>query len=198
MPSPIGAPQAFGMVLVALVLASYAVIALLRKRRFQSLSSRLGARFVETGLFAPGRVVGDGFAIEASVIGAGRYRRYRTIVQMAATRTTGAYLVKAAFFENFPDWRFVKALGTHSERVFVTTVTFPRYLDCTPEQRQGLLDCLGPRASVEAGQLHQALRRLRIRELSMENGLVTISFRGAVSNRDRIEGTLNVLRTRTQ
>jgi len=189
------APQLVGIALAAAVLGLYGVIALARKHRFKALAAALGAVYVETGVFAPGRITGRDFVIEARTVGLGRYKRYRTNVQVTSPGAPGPYLVKPAFFEKFPDWAHALALGSHSERAFVVTVSWPRYRESDANERQALLDWLGRTRTFDPRRAHRTLQALRITDITIEKGTAAVSYPGAVTRVDRLRDTLAVLRS---
>jgi len=190
-PSEIG-----GISLLAFVLLTfYGLVVLARKLRFQQVSSKLGATYIQNGWIVPGKVVGDDFVIEARPLRAGTSNTYRTRVQVAAASTPGPYLLKRNFFRNFPDWNFAKVLGIQSERLFATTVAIPRYAESTTGQQSMLLEWLRRARSFDADQVYQAMKKFRIREVRIDMEGLTVTFPGAVSNFGRLQGTLDVLRS---
>jgi hypothetical protein len=50
---------------ILLPLAVYAVVALGRRPRFRALAAALGGTHVDRGIWKPGGIEGDGFAVEA-------------------------------------------------------------------------------------------------------------------------------------
>ena len=188
-PSP---SDLFAISCVALSVVGYAIVALTRKPRFRALAAKLGAAYTDTGWFAPGKITGDRFVIEAYTRSLGRSSTYRTSVRVAARGTPGRFLVKPGFFEVFPNWEFVKVLELRSERVFVTEISVPRYVEPTGEQRDIFLQWLA-RASVNPALIHEALTTARIREIVIEDGSIVTSFRGFVSNFARLQRTVDVL-----
>src|SRR5262245_1725674 len=175
-PSEIG-----GISLLAFVLLTfYGLVVLARKLRFQQVSSKLGATYIQNGWIVPGKVVGDDFVIEARPLRAGTSNTYRTRVQVAAASTPGPYLLKRNFFRNFPDWNFAKVLGIQSERLFVTTVAIPRYAESTTGQQSMLLEWLRRARSFDADQVYQAMKKFRIREVQIDIEGLTVTFPGAV------------------
>jgi len=195
MPSWLEPPQLVGIAIVAAVLGLYGAIALARKHRFKALATSLGAVHVDTGIFAPGRIEGRDFEIEARTVGMGRYKKYRTSIQVTSAGAPGRYLVKPEFFEHFPDWKHALALGVHEERAFVVTVSWPRYREADASERQLLLDWLGRSRTFDPHRVGRQLQVLRIRDITIEKGSLAVSFPGAVSRVDRLRDTLAVLQS---
>lgn len=185
--------QIFAASIIALVIIVYGFIALRRRARFRTLALELGAIFIDTGRFAPGKVSGNDFSIEAHTLGVGRSRRYYTTIKVSVPKAPGTYLLKTSFFEHYPDWQCAKALGSATERVFIATISFQRYLELSPDQRDALLSWLG-RCSFRTGEFHQALKKNRIKELVLSEASIATTFRGIVSNLDRLRGSLNAIR----
>jgi len=188
-PSP---SDLFAISFVALPVLGYAIVALTRKPRFRALASKLGAAYTDTGWFAPGKITGDRFVIEAYTRSLGRHSTYRTSVRVAARGTPGRFLVKPGFFKVFPNWEFAKILELRPERAFVTEISVPRYVEPTREQREIFLQWLA-RASVNPALLHEALTTARIREIVIEDGSIVTGFSGFVSNFARLQRTVDVL-----
>jgi len=178
---------------IALIFIFYGLVALRRKAKLRSLAIELGGTFLDKGLFAPGKITGNDFSLDVHCVGMGRYRRYRTTLKVSAPQAPSTYLLKTSFFENYPDWKHVKVLGTASERAFITTITFPRYLELSPDQREILLAWLG-RASVDFMEVYQTLKKNRIKEITLSEASVTTTFKGIVFNVDLLRGPLNALR----
>jgi len=187
------APKVFAVSFIALIFIFYGFVAWRRKARFRSLASKLNATYTDMGCFAPGKITGNDFDINVYTAGVGRSRRYFTTLKVSAPKAPSTYLLKAPFFEKYPDWKFVKVLGTASERVFVTTISVPRYLELSPEQQDRLLSWLG-HSSISFKEFHQVLKKNRINELVLSETSLMTTFKGVVSNLDRLRGSLNALR----
>ena len=188
--TPPDSPQLFTGLLLAIVAAAYGGVVVLRKQRFRALSARLDAAYVDAGLFQPGKVVGHNFEVQALPTGAGKGRTYRTTVRVAMPRAPGDYVLRAEFFDDFPDWRFAMSPGMASQRVFGLAVSMPAYVETTPEQRRMLTGWL---RHCDAPKVREDLRNFHIPEIRLENGHGIVSFRGAVTNHDRIQGALKLL-----
>jgi hypothetical protein len=189
---PLAGPQIFVASLLAAMMTFYAIVVVVRKQRFRSLSSRLDAAYVHAGWFGAGKVVGDNFAIEARLTRGGRGRTYRTYVQVAVPRLPGTYLLRTEFFERFPDWRFATTPGHATARAFGATISFQGYVETNPEQRRALIDWL---RHCDVAQVQDSLKKLRIREIRLEQGHAIVTLPGAVTNAARIRAALNALFT---
>ena len=183
----------FAASIIALVLIFYAVLAWRRKARFRALALELGGTYTDTGKFAPGKVTGRDFSIQARTVGFGRHSAYYTMLEVFGGDMPDKYLLKTPFFENYPNWKFAKTLGTSNERVFVTTISVPRYLELSQEQQATLLSWLD-RSSLNIKEFHTCLKRSRIKELVVSETSISTQFKGIVSDPGRLRDTLNVLR----
>ena len=185
----LASPEIFVGSIIGALLLLYMCVALLRIQRFRALSSRLHATYMQTGWFGPGKVIGSNFAIQARTTGGGG-RSYRTYVEVMSPQLPGAYILKREFFEAFPDWRYAMTPGKRTERVFIAHVSLSAYVETSPDQRRTLLEWF---RGCDIAQVYPSLKKLRIREISFENGHASISFGGAVSSDDRLRSALRTL-----
>lgn len=102
-------------------------------------------------------------------------------------------LLLARFFDPYPNWEHARVLGPHSERLFFTKVSFPRYAPPTPQERDVLWQWLN-RGSTDRRLPYEMLTAARIKMIYVENERVSTNFRGIVTNVTRLGGTLDALR----
>jgi len=178
----------FLVAVLALPFVGYALVALTRKARYRSLASKLGATHIDRGWFVPGAIAGERFEIEAAQVG----KSYRTRLRVDVGGTPGCFLLRPGFFGESPDWAFAWVPGARNERVFLWEVAVRRLVEPTREQRDRLLHWLA-RSSQRAG-LHEVLAAAGIREIFIDDGSISVRFRGIVSNLARLQRTLEALR----
>ncbi len=177
-------------VAAALVLpfALYAILALTRRRRYRSLASKLGATHIGAGWFAPGRIAGDGFEIEATKVG----KSFCTEVRMAAGSTPGTFFLQREFFGEEPDWKFVRVSAPGKERVFLWEVAVTRHVEPSEQQRDSLLRWL--RRGAQFSSIRASLTAARVRRMLIAEGFVSTSFNGIVTSLARLQHTLDAFR----
>ncbi|NOT31588.1 MAG: hypothetical protein HOP15_14165 [Planctomycetes bacterium] len=178
----------FVAVVLALPFGVYVLVALMRKASYRSCAARLGAAYVERGWFAPGLIAGEGFEIEPEQVG----KSYRTRVRVAVGSSPGRFLLRPGFFGESPDWSFARVAATRINRVFLWEVAIGGFVEPTEEQRAALLGWLG-RGSLRS-DTHPSLAAAKIREITIKDGFVAVSFRGIVSDFARLQRTLEALR----
>jgi hypothetical protein len=176
---------------LALPFVVYAIVALARRARYRSLASRLGAEHVSSGWFAPGKIKGDRFEIEAVRVG----KSYRTEVRVAPRTAPGIFFLRREFFGDRPDWKFVSVPGSRRERVFLWEIALPRAVEPTRAQRESLQAWLATCAPLSV--VRDALAAAKIRRILIEDGSVSTTFGGIVSRFARLQRAIHALRQLT-
>ena len=179
------------LLLGALLLAPVAiflVLAFWRRARFRALAGELGGRHSGWNPLVPGAIDGDRFRVEAVRV----QKSYRTQIRVRAPAAAGEFLLEPGFFRATPDWQHARVPGSRTERVFLWEVELAAYARASAEQREELLAWLPPPAEFE--ELRALLERAEVRSIQVSDGSLSTSFRGIVSDRERIRGTLEAFR----
>lgn len=173
---------------VGLPFVLFALLCRARRARFRALADALHGAHVDAGPFVPGGIHGTDFEIEAAKSG----KAYRTELRVAAGRTPGTFVLQTEFFEGFPDWRCARVPGVRRERLFFWQVSLPGYVEPDEAQRAQLLRWLAPPPHADT---LEALRSAKVREVRIDDGFVSASFSGIVTNLERLRRTLDALRS---
>ena len=152
----------------------------------------MGAAHVDTGWLSPGRIVGRGFTIEPTTSSGRSPRGYRTVVRLEAPGAPESFFLGSRFFRPFPDWRHAKVRACRPQRVFVVHVSVQGWVTPSPEDRERLLSWLS-RVAADAALIHAGLTRARIRDVILENGSVSTSVAGIVSDPERLRRAVETL-----
>jgi hypothetical protein len=177
--------ELFVAAFLALPFALFAVLCALRRARFRALATALGADHHGANPFAPGTIRGQGYTIELEKVG----KAYRTLVRRDGP-TPGTFLLRARFFERFPDWSAAFVPGLRQERVFLWELALRAFVEPAADEQRALLAWLGPAAGTGVAQ---ALRRAALDEIHVTDGHVSASLRGIVTSSTRLRAVLEAL-----
>jgi len=179
------------VILVALLLSPVAIflaLALVRRKRFRALAGMLGGRHEGFNPLTPGAIVGEDFRIEAVRV----QKSYRTEIVVCASGAPGIFVLDPEFFRGLPNWPFARVFGSRTERVFLWEVELPALAQANREQQEQLLAWLPKPAECEG--LHELLKAAHVRAIHVTEGRLSTTFRGIVSDPERIRHTLDALR----
>jgi len=185
--------ELFVFLVVALPVVGYVLLALTRKPRLRATARQLGASHVDTGWLSPGRIVGRGFTIEPTTRSFGRSpSSYRTVVRVEAPGAPGPFHLRSQFFRAFPDWRYAKVRVRRLQRVFVVQASVQGWVTPSAEDRERLLAWL---SGMSAGPalIDEGLRWARIKDMTIDEGHVSTSVPGIVSNPERLRRAVETL-----
>jgi len=179
------------LVLAALLLGPFAVflaLALMRRKRYRALAEQLGARHEGLNPITPGAIVGEDFRIEAVRV----QKSYRTEILVCAGGAPGHFVLDPEFFHGAPNWPFARVFGSRTERIFLWEIELPALAPASREQQEQLLAWLPKPA--ECDGLYETLKAAHVRAIHVSEGRLSTTFRGIVSDSERIRLTLDALR----
>ena len=178
-------------ILVALLLGPVAIflaLALMRRQRYRALAGMLGGRHEGFNPLTPGAIVGEDFRVEAVRV----QKSYRTEIMVCANAAPSHFVLDPEFFRGFPNWPFARVFGSRTERVFLWEIELPSLAQANREQQERLLAWLPRPAECEG--LHELLKAAHVRAIHVTDGRLSVTFRGIVSDAERIRLTLDALR----
>ena len=175
--------------LVVLLVSGYGLVALARRARLRAAATALQARYSGGRLTRLGTIEGSGFTIRIVQV----RRSFRTRVEVPIRHSPGTYFLDAEFFRTPPDWSRAKVPGRRTERVFFWSLSLPGYALPNQEQRDMLSKWLN-RGRADRRLRREALDAARIGSIAIDDGGVSTTFDGMVTNPDRLRGAIDLLR----
>jgi hypothetical protein len=173
---------------VVVLLGVYGLMTLSRRGRIRRAADELGAAYFPEGVSGLGRIVGQRYTISFSKL----RRSFFTDLQVRAPGTPGNYVIDAPFFEGWPDWAHVKVPDKIGMRAFVVEVRIPGYRPPNEAEREALWRWLH-RGSTARRLPSNLLAAAQLRRISIGDGVVTMFFKGIVTDTARLRPTLDLL-----
>jgi len=181
-------PPLPGFLLMAPFVTLYGVVMLFRRARLQTAAAAIGATYVTERWWRPGKIVGRTFTVEITRYG----KSFSTVVQVRVPLAPFSFLLAPHFFDGFPNWTHVLALGLERQRVFFAEVSLERYVPLTAEQRDVLMRWLDEAAAAWRVP-YEMVRAAQVSQIFIQDECAWTRVRGIVSNPERLRRILDVM-----